>query len=107
MSKRRALLLLLGVVAFLLAGASMPHTHAGPGPGLWNADHDLALMAAFGTHACQLDATPVIGLAIVVAAAIASVIGLAIVVAAAIALAAAPAVSAPRNLSASRAPPRS
>jgi len=93
MSKRRALLLLLGVVAFLLAGASMPHTHAGAGPGLWNADHDLALMAAFGTHACQLDATPVIGLAIVVAAAIA--------------LAAAPAVSAPRNLSASRAPPRS
>jgi hypothetical protein len=93
MSKRRALLLLLGVVAFLLAGASMPHTHAGFGPGLWNADHDLTLMAAFGTHACQLDATPVIGLAIVVAAAIA--------------LAAAPAVSAPRNLSASRAPPRS
>jgi len=93
MSKRRALLLLLGVVAFLLAGASMPHTHAGPGHGLWNADHDLTLMAAFGTHACQLDATPVIGLAIVVAAAIA--------------LAAAPAVSAPRNLSASRAPPRS
>jgi hypothetical protein len=93
MSKRRALLLLLGVVAFLLAGASMPHTHAGPGPGLWNADHDLTLMAAFGTHACQLDATPVIGLAIVVAAAIA--------------LAAAPTVSAPRNLSASRAPPRS
>jgi hypothetical protein len=93
MSKRRALLLLLGVVAFLLAGASMPHTHAGPGPSLWNADHDLTLMAAFGTHACQLDATPVIGLAIVVAAAIA--------------LAAAPAVSAPRNLSASRAPPRS
>ena len=93
MSKRRALLLLLGVVAFLLAGASMPHTHAGPGPGLWNADHDLTLMAAFGTHACQLDATPVIGLAIVVAAAIA--------------LAAAPVVSAPRNLSASRAPPRS
>jgi hypothetical protein len=92
MSKRRALLLLLGVVTFLLAGASMPHTHAGPGPGLWNSDHDLALMAAFGTHACQLDATPVIGLAIVVAAAIA--------------LAAAPAVSAPRNLSASRAPPR-
>jgi len=91
MSKRRALLLLLGVVAFLVAGASMPHTHAGPG--LWNADHDLTLMAAFGTHACQLDATPVIGLAIVVAAAIA--------------LAAAPAVSAPRNLSASRAPPRS
>ena len=92
MSKRRALLLLLGVVAFLLAGASMPHTHAGSSPGLWNADHDLTLMAAFGTHACQLDATPVIGLAIVIATAIA--------------IAAASAVSAPRTLSPSRAPPR-
>lgn len=63
MSKRRAMLLLLGVVAFLLGGASMPHTHAGLGSGLWNADHDLSLMAAFGTHACQLDATPTVGLA--------------------------------------------
>src|SRR5438309_985576 len=61
MSKRRVFLLLLGVVAFLLAGASMPHTHAGAGLGLWNADHDLSLMAAFGTHACQLDAMPVLG----------------------------------------------
>jgi hypothetical protein len=92
MSKCRALLLLLGVVAFLLAGASMPHTHAGPGPGLWNADHDLSLMAAFGNHACQLDATPVIGLALVLAAAVAAT--------------AAFAASAPLSLSASRAPPR-
>jgi hypothetical protein len=92
MSKRRALLLLVGVVAFLVAGASLPHTHASAGPEFWNADHDLSLMAAFGTHACQLDATPVIGLALVLAPVIAA--------------AAAHAASAPLTLSASRAPPR-
>jgi len=92
MSKRRVFLLLLGVVAFLLAGASMPHTHAGAGPGLWNADHDLSLMAAFGTHACQLDAMPVLGLALMLAATIAPV--------------PVRAASAPLSLSDSRAPPR-
>jgi hypothetical protein len=92
MSKRRALLLLLGVMAFLLAGASMPHTHAGAAPGLWNADHDLSLMAAFGNHACQLDAVPVVALALTLAATIA--------------LAAIEAASAPLSLSDSRAPPR-
>ena len=92
MSKRRVFLLLLGVVAFLLAGASMPHTHAGAGLGLWNADHDLSLMAAFGTHACQLDAMPVLGLALALATTIA--------------LAPVRAASAPLSLSDSRAPPR-
>ena len=92
MSKRRVLLLLLGVVAFLLAGASLPHTHASAGPGLWNADHDLSLMAAFGTHACQIDAMPVLGIALTLAAAIS--------------LAATHAASAPLRLSDSRAPPR-
>lgn len=92
MSKRRVLLLLLGVVAFLLAGASLPHTHASAGPGLWNADHDLSLMAAFGTHACQIAAMPVLGIALTLAAAIS--------------LAATHAASAPLRLSDSRAPPR-
>ena len=93
MSKRRALPLLLGVVALLLAGASLPHTHAGSIPGFWNADHDLSLMAAFGTHACQLDAMPVLGIAIVIAAAIS--------------LAATRLAAAPARLVDSRAPPRS
>ena len=92
MSKRRAFPLLLGVVALLLAGASLPHTHAGATPGLWNADHDLTLMAAFGTHACQLDAMPVLGIALVLSAAIS--------------LAAARLAAAPVRLSDSRAPPR-
>jgi len=92
MSTRRVLPLLLGVVALVLAGASLPHTHAGSTPGLWNADHDLTLMATFGTHACQLDAMPVIGIALVLAAAIS--------------LAAAPLAAAPARLPDSRAPPR-
>jgi len=93
MSTRRVLPLLLGVAALLLAGASLPHTHAGSIPGIWNADHDLTLMAAFGTHACQLDAMPVLGIAVVVAAAIS--------------LAATRLAAAPVRLSGSRAPPRS
>ena len=92
MSRRRALPLLLGVMALLLAGASLPHTHAASTPGFWNADHDLTLMATFGTHACQLDAMPVIGIALVLAAAIS--------------LAAARPAAAPARLSDSRAPPR-
>ena len=93
MPKRRALPLLLGVVAFLLACASLPHLHAGAESGIWNADHDLALMATFGTHACQLDAMPVLGLALTITAMISQ--------------AAAYAASAPPSLADSRAPPRS
>jgi len=71
MRKRHVLPLLLGLAAFLLACASLPHLHAGPDSGFWNADHDLTLMAAFGIHACQLDAMPVLALALALAAAIA------------------------------------
>jgi len=71
MRKRHVLPLLLGLAAFLLACASLPHLHAGPGSGFWNADHDLTLMATFGIHACQLDAMPVLALALALAAAIA------------------------------------
>jgi hypothetical protein len=92
MSKRRALPLLLAVVALLLAGASLPHTHAATSPGIWNADHDLTLMAAFGTHACPLEAMPVLGIALVLAATISH--------------AAARLAAAPLRLSDSRAPPR-
>ena len=40
-----ALLLLVAVAAVVLQGGSMPHTHAGLGPGLYNQDHDGALLA--------------------------------------------------------------
>ena len=62
MTKRRALSILLGLVAVLLGSASLPHLHAGAEAGLWNQEHDLALMATFGTQACQVDAMPVLGL---------------------------------------------
>jgi hypothetical protein len=91
MSTRRVLPLLLAVVALLLTGASLPHTHAAA-HGLWNADHDLTLMATFGTHACQPDAMPVIGIAVVLAATIS--------------LATTPLAAAPRRRSDPRAPPR-
>jgi hypothetical protein len=67
---RRVLLLLLGCVAFLLAGAIAPHLHEGHESAWWNADHDLTLMATFGTHACQPSAMPVVALALAIAAAL-------------------------------------
>lgn len=64
MTKLRALLLLLGLAAFLLAGASLAHLHASGELGLWNEEHDLGLMAALGSAAAQLDAAPVVTLAL-------------------------------------------
>ena len=58
MAKRRVLALLLGLVAFVLAGASLPHLHASGEFGIWNEEHDLSLMAALGTVASPLDAAP-------------------------------------------------
>ena len=91
MTKRRVLPLLLGLAAFLLACVSLPHLHAGPDSGFWNADHDLTLMAAFGTHACQPGAMPVLALVLALAATIV--------------LAHACAASAPLRRSAPRGPP--
>jgi hypothetical protein len=39
------LLLLAAIAAVVLQGGSMPHTHAGIGPGFYNQDHDRALLA--------------------------------------------------------------
>ncbi len=64
MTKLRALLLLLGLTAFLLAGASLVHLHQSGEVGLWNEEHDLGLMAALGSAAAQLDAAPVVALAL-------------------------------------------
>jgi hypothetical protein len=51
-------LLLAAVVAMLLQGACLPHTHAGVGPGLYNQDHDLTLQATLHGAAVLLDAQP-------------------------------------------------
>jgi hypothetical protein len=61
-TKRRVLPLLLGLLAFVFAGAIVPHLHTATEPGLWNHDHDLSLMAAGGTHAAEPDVMPVLGL---------------------------------------------
>jgi hypothetical protein len=61
-TKRRVFPFLLGLLAFVLAGASVPHLHTATGPGLWNYDHDLTLMAAVGTYAGQPDAMPALDL---------------------------------------------
>jgi hypothetical protein len=43
----RTSLLLLVVVALVALGAALPHTHIAPG--LYNAEHDLTLLAVGGT----------------------------------------------------------
>jgi hypothetical protein len=42
------LLLLIGLIA---QGACLPHTHSGLAPGVYNAEHDLTLLAVSGTIA--------------------------------------------------------
>jgi hypothetical protein len=67
----RALVLLLWLTPFLIVGASLPHLHADTEAGLWNHDHDLTLMAAFGSQASPADAMALLGPAPVLAATIA------------------------------------
>ena len=59
-TRLKALLLVLGLAAFLLAGATLPHLHASGGCGLWNAEHDLGLMATVGSAASLTDAAPLV-----------------------------------------------
>jgi hypothetical protein len=70
-TKLKALLLVLGLAAFLLAGATLPHLHASGGFGLWNAEHDLGLMAAVGSAASLTDEAPVVVLPLTVLLALA------------------------------------
>jgi len=74
-TRLKALLLVLGLAAFLLAGASLQHLHASGDFGLWNEEHDLSLMAAFGSAAVPLDAAPTLLLVLVLVAALAPVSG--------------------------------
>ncbi len=74
MTRLRALLLLLGIAAFLAAGATCPHLHASGEPGLWNEEHDLGLMAAHGSVAALADAAPVVAMVLVLAFALAPVV---------------------------------
>jgi hypothetical protein len=59
-SSRRVLgaVLLVALAALLLQGATVPHTHAGVSPGLYNQDHDLALLATLHGAAILHDTQP-------------------------------------------------
>ena len=48
---RALLALAIVLLPLLLAGATLPHTHDGPGVGLYNQEHDLVLMGALGSVA--------------------------------------------------------
>jgi hypothetical protein len=84
-------LLLVTVVAVLLQGAGVPHTHTGPGVGLYNLDHDGALLATLHGVATLSAAAPLVMRLPVVTVVAPS--------------ATADADSAPRPVPASRAPP--
>jgi hypothetical protein len=50
--------LLVALAALLLQGATVPHTHAGVSPGLYNQEHDLALLATLHGAAVLHDTQP-------------------------------------------------
>ena len=85
--------LLFAVAAAVLQAGSVPHTHAGIGPGLYNQDHDGALLATLHGvatfSAAQPAVEPVVVLAPLAPATSAHI------------------ESAPRSLAATRAPPQS
>ena len=59
MRARYAAILLLVVSALIGQGACLPHTHSDPGGGVYNAEHDMTLLAASGTVA-PLPAVPLL-----------------------------------------------
>ena len=87
-----ALLLLLASATVVLQGGSVPHTHAGIGPGLYNQDHDGALLATLHGVATFSAAQPAVE-PVIVLASIVPVSSAAID-------------AAPRSLAARRAPPQ-
>ena len=61
-------LLLVAVAAVVAQGAGVQHTHAGIGPGFYNQDHDLALLATLHGAATISAAQPALAPAVVMAA---------------------------------------
>ena len=61
------LLLLVAVAAVVLQGGSVPHTHAGIGPGFYNQDHDGALLATLHGVATVSAAQPAVQPVVVLA----------------------------------------
>lgn len=63
-ARYRAVIILLLLVGLLAQGATLPHTHVGIGPGVYNAEHDLTLLATSGSVA-PLPAVPLLFVAVV------------------------------------------
>jgi len=63
-----SVLLLAAVLAVLVQGAVLPHTHTGVGLGLYNQDHDLSLLATLHGAAVLLDTQPAPLVVVVVSA---------------------------------------
>jgi hypothetical protein len=53
-----AALTALALLGFLVSVGSVPHTHTGQGAGLYNQEHDLSYLAAFGGGAPPPAAAP-------------------------------------------------
>ena len=51
-------LLFVAVLAMVAQLGSVPHLHAKPGHGLFNAEHDLTLLAGLAGHGVEVDAAP-------------------------------------------------
>lgn len=70
MTGRARVSLLLAILALplLLQGASLPHTHSGAPPGLFNQEHDLTLLATVGTVASADAGAPAVLVVMVVTA---------------------------------------
>jgi len=58
-------LLLLGALATIAQLGSVPHLHAGARAGLYNADHDLTLLAGLAAHGVQIAAGPALTIDVV------------------------------------------
>jgi hypothetical protein len=61
-----AAVILLVLASLVAQGACLPHTHNGVGVGVYNAEHDLTLLAASGTVA-PLPAIPMLVVFVVTA----------------------------------------
>lgn len=83
----------LALTGFVLAAATIPHSHVAGKPGLYNQEHDLSYLATFGSGGPLPDAPSAAPLVVLVVLVVAAGTG------------AAPVVS--RRLAGSRAPPLS
>jgi hypothetical protein len=69
------MLVALALTGLVLAGASIPHSHAFGHPGLYNQEHDLSYLATFGGGAPLPDAPSAAPLVVLVVLVLAASVG--------------------------------